>query len=198
MTEPNIIFFKTPGDFRKWLEGHHKTAKELWVGYFKKKTGKPSMIWEESVDQALCFGWIDGIRKNIDEESFRIRFTPRKRNSHWSRVNVEKVDALRKQGLMMSAGLEAFSWRKEENTARTSFEQSEILLEKPFEKKLRANKKAWKFFQSLSPYVQRQSIWYVMQAKQEATRLKRLNILIECCEQDLKIPPMRYGKGDSK
>lgn len=188
-------FFPTPDDFRKWLEENHEKETELQVGFYKKATGKPSITWSESVDQALCFGWIDGIRRKIDEEAYQIRFTPRKPNSHWSHVNLEKIIVLKKKDLMMPAGIAAYSKRKPENTGKASFEQREVKLSAEYESQLISNKKAWTYFyETLAPSYRKQSIWWVMSAKREETRQKRLKTLIECSAQGNKIPPLKWTK----
>lgn len=188
-------FFPTPSDFRKWLEENHKQETELWVGYYKKATEKPSITWPESVDQALCFGWIDGIRKRIDEEAYQVRFTPRKAQSHWSHVNIKRIQELKKEGLVMPAGLLAYKKRKPENTGRASFEQKTVKLSKEFERELKTNKKAWDFFnKELAPSYRKQSVWWVMSAKKEETRESRLNTLIECSASGDKIPPLKWSK----
>ncbi|MEQ8905897.1 YdeI/OmpD-associated family protein [Ekhidna sp.] len=188
-------FFPTPQDFRKWLEENHKTETELWVGYYKKTTDRPSITWPESVDQALCFGWIDGIRKKIDEEAYQVRFTPRKPKSHWSHVNIKRIEELKKEKLVMPAGLEAYSKRDPENTGKASFEQKKVTLSTAFEKRFKANKKAWDFFNSqIAPSYRKQSIHWVMSAKREETREKRLTTLIECSSQKQKIPPLKWAK----
>lgn len=169
----NTLFFETAAHFREWLANNHDQASELWVGYYKKATKKPSMTWSESVDQALCYGWIDGLKKSIDEESYRIRFTPRRPNSVWSAVNLKKMKELTEQGLMQAAGLAIYEKRQPEN------EQKEVKLSEDYQKKLEANAEAWAFFSNAAPSYQRQMIWWVMKAKQEATRLRRLNKLIE-------------------
>jgi uncharacterized protein YdeI (YjbR/CyaY-like superfamily) len=174
-----ITFFETPGEFRKWLEKHHATAKELWVGYYKKGSGKPSMTWPESVDQALCFGWIDGIRKSVDEDSYTIRFTPRKQGSIWSSVNIKRVQELSEQGLMQPPGLQAFAARKENKSGIYSYEQRGDQLPEPYAGLLRKNKAAWDFFQAQPPSYRKAAGWWVVSAKKEETRLKRLEQLIE-------------------
>ncbi|MFY9574703.1 MAG: bacteriocin-protection protein, partial [Blastocatellia bacterium] len=121
-----IRFFKSPADFRKWLEKHHATVEELWVGYYKKSSGKPSITWPESVDQALCFGWIDGIRKSVDELSYKIRFTPRRPGSIWSSINIKRAQQLQSEGLMLPEGLKAFQVRKENRSGIYSYEQRSI------------------------------------------------------------------------
>lgn len=188
-------FFPTPNNFRKWLLENHQTEPELWVGFYKKATGKPSITWPESVDQALCFGWIDGIRKKIDEEAYQVRFTPRKPKSHWSHVNIKRIEELKKEKLVMPAGLEAYSKRDPENTGKASFEQKKVTLSDAFEKRLKANKKAWDFlYNQLAPSYRKQSIHWVMSAKREETREKRLITLIECSEKGEKIPPLKWTK----
>ncbi|HYG50549.1 MAG TPA: YdeI/OmpD-associated family protein [Flavobacteriales bacterium] len=175
-------FFATPYEFRKWLKKNHKTEKELLVGFYKVDSGKPSMTWSQSVDQALCFGWIDGVRKSIDDKSYTIRFTPRKPGSIWSAVNIKKVAELTKQGLMQEAGLEIFKKRSESKSAVYAYEQGETKLTPAFEKQLKADKKAWGYFQALAPGYRKLSIRWVMSAKQEATQIKRLNMLIADCK----------------
>jgi uncharacterized protein YdeI (YjbR/CyaY-like superfamily) len=172
-------FFKKPSAFRKWLEAHHATSKELWVGFYKKNSGKPSIDWPESVDEALCFGWIDGIRKRIDEESYMIRFTPRKPASVWSAVNIRNAEKLIKQKRMQPAGLKVFAARKENRSGIYSYEQRSPELVEPYMERLKRNKAAWKFFQSQPAGYRKQMNWWVVSAKKEETRLKRLAKLIE-------------------
>jgi uncharacterized protein YdeI (YjbR/CyaY-like superfamily) len=173
-------FFPKPADFRKWLKKNHDKETELLVGFYKVGSGKPSITWPESVDQALCFGWIDGVRRTIDEHSYTIRFTPRKPRSIWSAVNVKKVKALLDAGLMEPAGLKAWQARDPKKTAIYSFEQrDEAVFDSAFEKQFKANGKAWKFFQAQPPGYRRTVTFWVMNAKQEATRQRRLARLIE-------------------
>ena len=184
-------FFPTPGDFRQWLTENHESEQELWVGYYKKATGKPSLTWPESVEQALCYGWIDGLRKSIDEEAYKIRFTPRRPNSIWSAINLKMVERLKKEGLMQPAGLAAYKRRSEKRSEVYSFEQGNVKLAPEYEQQLKANPKAWEFFQSLPPSVKKPSVWWVMSAKQESTRQRRLGILIECSATGQRIPQLR-------
>jgi len=188
------VFFKTQKDFRTWFEKNHDKEAELWVGFYKKHSGKPSIDWPQSVDAALCFGWIDGIRKSIDEESYKIRFTPRKPRSTWSAVNIKKVNELKKLGLMHPAGLKAFSLRKDDKSVLYSYENRHKGLYAVYEKKLRANKKAWKFYQSQPPWYRHTSGWWVMSAKKEETRLKRLAKLIEDSENRRRIAQLIRSK----
>lgn len=187
----DIRFFESPGDFRKWLEEHHNQKDVQWVGYYKVATGKPSMTWEESVREALCFGWIDGLRKSIDAESYKIRFTPRRPDSHWSAKNIQMVEELIEQGRMKKPGLNAYEKRDEENSKQASYERDKVKLKKEYEDQIRQNKKAWKFFEELAPGYTKTSIHWVMSAKREDTRQRRLKTLIESCENQEKIPPLR-------
>jgi uncharacterized protein YdeI (YjbR/CyaY-like superfamily) len=171
-------FFAKQSDFRKWLQKNHKKETELLVGFYKVGSGKPSMTWPQSVDQALCFGWIDGVRKSIDKESYQIRFTQRKPKSIWSAINIGKIEELKKQGLMQPVGLASFEKRIEGKSRIYSYEKGEAELTQKFKKQFKANKKAWDYFQSLAPSYRRVSTHWVMNAKQETTRLKRLNQLI--------------------
>lgn len=188
------LFFSTPADFRKWLAENHDKSKELWLGYYKKATGKASLTWSESVDEALCYGWIDGLRKSIDDISYKIRFTPRKPKSFWSAVNLKKVNDLKALGLMKDPGLAAFEKRDEKRTETYAYEQKNVKLPTEFEDKIKANEKAWQFFEQLAPSYKRTSIWWVISAKREETRSKRLNILIQSSEEGLKIPSLRRKK----
>jgi uncharacterized protein YdeI (YjbR/CyaY-like superfamily) len=185
-----VRFFSTPDHFRKWLQKNHNKANELWVGYYKKSSGKPSITWPESVDQALCFGWIDGIRKSIDAESYKIRFTPRKPSSHWSKINVNKVSELKKQGLMMPAGLKAFKKMRKDNSKEASYEQKVVEIPVAYFRQFRKNKKAWKYYQQQTPSYRKITTWWIISAKKEETRIKRLNKLIKDSEINQKISPL--------
>jgi uncharacterized protein YdeI (YjbR/CyaY-like superfamily) len=170
-------FFATPDEFRAWLEENHETADELLVGFWKKATGKPSMDWAQAVDQALCFGWIDGVRRGRDEESYVNRFTPRRKGSRWSQRNVERVEELTKQGLMKPAGLAAFERRDPDSVY--SYESFAANFDPEGEKRFKADRKAWEFFQSQPPGYQRIARYWVMNAKKAETRERRLTKLIE-------------------
>jgi uncharacterized protein YdeI (YjbR/CyaY-like superfamily) len=185
-------FFASGKDFRKWLQANHEKEKELLVGFYKVGSGKPSMSWSESVDEALCFGWIDGVRRSLGEESYCIRFTPRKPGSIWSAVNIKKMEMLAKLGQLHPAGTAAFSKRVQNKSAIYAYEKAPVVLDKNFEKKFKSNKKAWAFFQSQAPSYQRTAIHWVMSAKQEATRLNRFQTLVEDSEQCLKAKPYRF------
>ena len=183
-----VKFFNTPSEFRKWLEAHHASETELWVGFYKKDSGKSSITWPQSVDEALCFGWIDGIRKKIDEVSYKIRFTPRKQRSTWSAVNIKRVPELTEQGLMKETGLKAFAARQENRSGIYSYEQRSPELPAQYAKKLKKNAAAWKFFQAQPPSYRKAVNWWVVSAKQEETRLKRLDKLIDDSAAGRRIP----------
>jgi uncharacterized protein YdeI (YjbR/CyaY-like superfamily) len=174
-----ITFFRSPSDLRNWLKKNHVSATELWVGYYKKSSGKPSVTWPESVDEALCFGWIDGIRKSVDDISYKIRFSPRKPISVWSAINIRRAQALVEEGRMQPAGLKAFQARKENKSGIYSYEQRRDQLEEPFASLLRQDKAAWDFFQAQPASYRKTAGWWVISAKKEETRLKRLEKLIE-------------------
>ncbi len=173
-----IKYFKSAHDFRKWLEKNHATMQKLWVGYYKKSSQQPSMTWPESVDEALCFGWIDGIRKSVDDLRYTIRFTPRRRGSIWSAVNIKRARELSDNGLMKPPGKAAFDARKENRSGIYSYKQRSANLDGPYEKRLRQNKSAWDFFYAQPPSYRKAIGWWIVSAKQEATRLKRLEKLI--------------------
>ncbi len=178
------IFFATPSEFRNWFEAHHEMYKQVLVGYYKVKSNKPSMTWSESVDVALCYGWIDGVRTSIDDERYSIRFTPRKRNSIWSAVNISKMDDLIKSGRMTQKGLASFELRQESKSRLYSYEKEPELLTKAYENKFKANKGAWKFFIAQAPSYRSKIINRIMSAKLEKTRLARLeNAIIESANQ---------------
>jgi len=181
-------FFATPAAWRAWLEKHHADQKELLVGFYKKDSGNPSITWPESVDGALCFGWIDGVRRRIDDVSYSIRFTPRKPRSTWSVVNINRVAELGRQGLMCPAGIQAFEARQEARSGIYSFEQQSVQFEKAQECRFRANAAAWKFFQSQPPSYRHLATWRVISAKREETKAKRLDRLIEDSQHGRRIP----------
>ena len=190
MSSAKPRFFTTPDEFRKWLEKHHATEKALLVGYYKVATGKPSLTWSQSVDVALCYGWIDGVRPTGDDESYVIRFSPRKPRSGWSAVNINKVAALKKAGLMRPAGLAAFEARDATN-AGYSVKAWPTTFPPIYERRLRANKKAWAYFTSQAPSRRKATIHWVTSAKQEETRLRRLQMLIADCARDKPNWPLK-------
>jgi uncharacterized protein YdeI (YjbR/CyaY-like superfamily) len=170
---PNITFFSTPAQWRRWLEKNHASATDFWVGFYKRASSKPSMTWPESVDEALCFGWIDGVRKNVDPESYTIRFTPRKESSVWSNINVRRVEGLRAEGRMRPTGEAAFAARKAHKSGIYSYEQRKAELPEPWLGLLKKNKPAWKFFSAQAPWYRRTASWWVISAKREETRQRR-------------------------
>ena len=171
-------FFQTPADFGTWLEKNHATATELWVGFYKKDSGKPSITWPESVDQALCFGWIDGIRKGLDEISYQIRFTPRRRGSIWSAINIKRAKELVRQKQMRPTGLKAFAARIENKSGIYSYEQRSAELKQPYANLLKKNKAASNFFKKQPPSYRKMIGWWIISAKKEETRMARLAKLI--------------------
>jgi len=188
----NPRFFPTREAFRVWLEENHDRENVLWVGFYKKATGIPSITWPESVDEALCFGWIDGLRKSHDDVSYKIRFTPRKPTSNWSARNVARVEELIAEGRMRPPGLRAYEARLEHKTAVYSFEQREDARFDPeYEKRFKANKKAWKSFQEMPPGYIRTATFWVMSAKRQETKERRLLTLIEDSENGVRIGPLR-------
>jgi uncharacterized protein YdeI (YjbR/CyaY-like superfamily) len=189
-------FFPSPSTWHAWLEEHHDEHEELWVGFHKVGSGKPSITWPEAVDGALCFGWIDGVRKSLGETSYVIRFTPRRTKSIWSAVNIKRVAELRVLGLMRTKGAQAFERRTGNRSEIYAYEQRMgAKLSAAYEKKFRANKKAWKFFQAQPPWYRRTSSWRVISANKEETRLTRLAQLIDDSEHERAIPELRRGTG---
>lgn len=172
-----IVFFKSPSEFRSWLAAHHSASPELWVGFYNKRAARKGIAYSEALDEALSFGWIDGVRKSLDRTRYYIRFTPRKQHSKWSRVNIKRVAALTKLGRMQPPGLKAFRERDKKNSGY-SYEQRPRKLPPRYEKKLRANKSAWAFFKNQAPWYRRSAGSWVISAKQEETRLRRLSTLI--------------------
>jgi uncharacterized protein YdeI (YjbR/CyaY-like superfamily) len=179
-------FFKTQNDLRKWFIKNYKTSTTLQLGYYKVGTGKPSVTWPQSVDEALCFGWIDGVRHTIDEESYTIRFTHRKPTSIWSAINIAKVEKLLAAGLMYPEGIEAFNKRKDHLSRVYSFESEAKEFSPELDKIFKDNKKAWEYFNSIAPSYRKIAIHLVTSAKQEATRMKRFEKLIADCAAEKK------------
>jgi uncharacterized protein YdeI (YjbR/CyaY-like superfamily) len=174
-----IKYFKSATDFQRWLEKNHATATELWVGFYKKDSRKPSITWPESVDQALCFGWIDGIRKGVDEISYQIRFTPRRRGSIWSATNIKRAKELAKQKQMRPIGSKVFAARIENKSGIYSYEQRSTKLSEPYATLLKKNKAAWNFFGKQPPSYRKVIGWWIVSAKKEETRMARLAKLID-------------------
>jgi uncharacterized protein YdeI (YjbR/CyaY-like superfamily) len=187
MTSLTPVFFKDQKEFRKWLEENHKTRTELLVGFYKVTSGRSNMSWSQSVDEALCFGWIDGIRKSIDTESYCIRFTPRKPTSIWSNINIKKVEELKVKGLMTKSGLDAFKNKKNLKSGIYSFENSLSKLNDSFENMFKKDLSAWEFFMKQAPSYRRTIVHWIMSAKQEKTQLARLNKTILASGQQKRI-----------
>jgi uncharacterized protein YdeI (YjbR/CyaY-like superfamily) len=194
----SIRFFSSPAAMRKWFEKNHAGKMELLVGFHKVKTGKATISWSQAVDEALCFGWIDGKRKSIDDDKYVIRFTPRKSTSIWSVKNIQKVKELTNLGLMKPEGNTAFEKRAKAKSGVYSFEQRKVAFSKELKKIFTSNKKAWNYFRSEAPWYQRTVTWFVMSAKQETTRLSRLNQLIKDSEAGERIKEVRWSKKSKK
>jgi uncharacterized protein YdeI (YjbR/CyaY-like superfamily) len=186
---PRPTFFSTPADLNRWLKQHHAAADELWVGFHKRATGKPSITWPESVDEALCYGWIDGIRKSLGAESYMIRFTPRRPGSHWSQINISKARALIEQRRMRPAG-KAFDGRDSAKTKQYSFENRPTSLPPTYLRLLKADRDAWAFFQAQPAGYRRTCAWWIMSAKKEETRRRRIGILLESSAKRRRVPPL--------
>jgi uncharacterized protein YdeI (YjbR/CyaY-like superfamily) len=184
------IFFGSPAEFRAWLEKHHETATEVWVGFWKKATGKPTMTWSEAVDEALCFGWIDGKLQRIDERRHRQRFTPRRPKSNWSEVNIAKVAELRKQGRMTSAGEAAFAARRSEPAPYSYERRHEAAFDTEQEAAFRADDAAWAWFGEQSPSYRALATFWVVSAKRPDTRARRLATLVECSREGRRVPAL--------
>jgi uncharacterized protein YdeI (YjbR/CyaY-like superfamily) len=187
----DVQFFEDPAAWRAWLEAHHADEREVWVGYWRRGTGRPSLTWAESVDQALCFGWIDGVRKRIDDERYTNRFTPRRPGSTWSKVNVGRVEELTSLGLMHPAGLTAFEARDEARSGVYSFEQRRDPQLSPEQEALfHADADAWAWFERQPPSYRRTAIWWVISAKRAETQARRLTTLIADSGQGRRIAPL--------
>lgn len=191
---PKPVFFANAAKFGEWLAKNHERAEELWVGFYKKNSGKANMTWPEAVDEALCYGWIDGLLKPIDVLSYAHRFTPRKLRSNWSKINIAKVAKLAAEGRMQPAGIRAFESRSEARSGVYSFEQRETAkFDAATERRFRSNKKAWHHFQAQTPSYRRTVTFWALSAKKEEARQKRLDVLISSSEEGLPIPPLRFG-----
>ena len=192
MEPTGITHFESPDAFRDWLRRHHPERDELWVGFWKKATGRASITWPESVDEALCFGWIDGLRKRVDDEAYTIRFTPRRSGSTWSLRNIERYEALDAEGRVEPAGAAAYRKRMEENSGKYSFEQeTPATLSDDYVARLQSDEAAWTDWQSRPPGYRKQVTHWIMSAKRESTRERRLTALIEDSAAGRKIKPLR-------
>jgi uncharacterized protein YdeI (YjbR/CyaY-like superfamily) len=174
-----IVYFESRAALRKWFASNHAKQRELWIGFYKKHTGKPTVTYPEAVDEALCVGWIDGVRKRVDDKRYTNRFTPRQPGSYWSAINTTRAAELRAQGLMKRPGLAAFEARDREKTQRYSFERETASLSPAHQRLFKANEDAWAFFERQPPSYRRTLTWWVVSAAKEETRLKRLQKLIE-------------------
>jgi uncharacterized protein YdeI (YjbR/CyaY-like superfamily) len=186
-TPTDVTYFRTPADLRKWFRANHAKAAELWVGFYKKDSGKPSITWPESVDEALCVGWIDGIRKSLGPDRYAIRFTPRRKTSIWSAVNIARVKVLSAQKRMRPTGLTAYAARKENKSGIYAYEQRRDRLEEPFAGLLKRNKAAHAFFEKQPPGYRKLMGWWIVSAKRDETRMERLKKLIEACAKGKRI-----------
>jgi uncharacterized protein YdeI (YjbR/CyaY-like superfamily) len=187
------VFFPTEADFRRWLEANHKTAPELLVGFWKKSSGKPSIDWPQARDQALCFGWIDGIRKSLGEDAYTIRFTPRRKGSIWSRVNVERFNALKAAGLMRPTGEHAYE-RDKHRSGIYSYEKPLASLAADEEKLFRENKAAWADWQKRPAGYRKTVLGWIAGAKRAETRAKRLKELITVSAEGRRLPQYDWQK----
>ena len=186
-TPTDVTFFRTPAELRKWFRANHAKAAELWVGFYKKDSGKPSITWSEAVDEALCVGWIDGIRKKLDADSYTNRLTPRRKGSTWSAVNIARVKVLTDLKRMRPAGVKAFAARTENKSGIYSYEQRRDRLEEPYAGLLAKNKAARAFFDAQPPGYRKLIGWYIVSAKREETRLERLKKVIDACAKGKRL-----------
>lgn len=193
MTVPKARVFTTAAEFRGWLEANHDSAKELWVGYYKKGVAKTSMTYDEAVAEALCFGWIDGQTRRIDDEVRAHRYTPRSKRSPWSATNVDRMNELIAGGRAHPAGIRAFEARTASNTSVYSYENQDAALPLAYLERLRANAAAWRYWEGETPGYRRVATWWVVSAKKEETRERRMATLIADCEAGRKIKSQRYG-----
>lgn len=184
-------FFATPEEFRAWLRDNHRTKTELLVGFYKKTTSRPSITWPESVDEALCVGWIDGVRKRLDNESYSIRFTPRKPQSAWSALNIRNMKRLLAEGRVLPAGLEAWERRSRKKSGYSYEQRQHARLDKSQLTRFQANVEAWRYFEAQAPSYKRTAIHWVVSAKRDETRARRLGTLIDCSARGEAVPPLR-------
>jgi uncharacterized protein YdeI (YjbR/CyaY-like superfamily) len=183
-------FFRTSAEFHRWLAANHAGQRELLVGIYKKESGRGGLTYAEALDEALCFGWIDGVRKGLDAQSYSIRFSPRKKSSIWSQVNLRRMAELLKAGRVRPSGRAAYEQRDEARTNRYSFERETVAFAPPEAKRFQANRTAWAFFQTLRPSVRKALTWWVVSAKKDDTRRRRLDALIGSCARG-EFDPLR-------
>ena len=193
--ENEPIFFRNQAALREWFLENSDKIREAWIGYYKRSTGIESITWEESVEEAICFGWIDGIRKSIDDSSYKIRFTPRNPVSFWSQKNIATAERKIREGKMMPSGEKLYKGRKDDKSGVYSYEQEKADFNSIYESIFRKNKKAWDYFSAEAPYYRKMAIRWVMNAKQEKTRVSRLENLIQDSENGVRIKGMRRDNG---
>jgi uncharacterized protein YdeI (YjbR/CyaY-like superfamily) len=191
VTKASLRSFRTPDAFRAWLQQHHGRKTELQLRCFKVHASHRGVTYKQALEEALCWGWIDGVRRSVDAISFSTRFTPRKKRSVWSRINVALAKALIEAGRMRKPGLAAFEAREAQRIGIYSFERKRARLTGAYAKTFRANRKAWTYFKAEAPWYQRTSVFWVMSGKRDETRLGRLQTLLSCSEKGLRIPPLR-------
>jgi uncharacterized protein YdeI (YjbR/CyaY-like superfamily) len=192
LDDNDAVSVATPTDLRHWLEQHYAAAPELWIGFYKRGASKAGMSYAQALDGALCFGWIDAVRRSLDAERWAIRFTPRKPRSIWSAVNIKRAEELRAPGLLRPAGLNAFEARLENRSRVYAYEQGDHALPEDFAERFLADPPAWAYFQAQGAYYRHTAIWWVISAKREETREKRLATLIEVSEQGKHLPQLTY------
>ncbi|TMD16804.1 MAG: bacteriocin-protection protein [Chloroflexi bacterium] len=188
-TPQNVAFFETAADLRAWFEKNHDTASELWLGYHRKRTGRPSVTWPEVVDQELCFGWIDSVRYSLGDDRSAQRITPRRKGSVWSAINITRFQELERLGLVHPSGRAAFEKRDEARSRIYSYENRSRGLDGAHEAEFRKHESAWKFFEAQAPSYRTTAAYWVMSAKREETQKRRLEKLIEHSKKGVRIPP---------
>jgi uncharacterized protein YdeI (YjbR/CyaY-like superfamily) len=193
-SDPAPRYFRSAAEMRAWLEKNHDSASELWVGFFNQRSGKTGITYREALDEALCFGWIDGVRKSVDEGRYRQRFSPRKARSMWSVVNMKRVEELEAAGRMCAPGRAAFEKRDEKTSGVDSRARANAAFTRELERRFRASAKAWAFFQSRPPGYRHLATWYVMSAKKDETRERRLDTLIALCADGRLLPGLERKK----
>lgn len=199
MASMRPTFFETPTQLRRWFEANHATTTELWIGYYKKQSGRGGVTYKQALDEALCFGWIDGVLRSLDETSYTNRFTPRRQRSTWSAVNIARAQALIAEGRMRPAGLAAFERRAENRSRVYSYQQGQPVEWSPAEKRaLRANRATWTFVSSQAPSLQRGMVRWVQSAMKAETRQRRLGVLIDCASRGELPPPFIPRPGRAK
>jgi uncharacterized protein YdeI (YjbR/CyaY-like superfamily) len=189
----NVLFFKTPAEWRAWLEMNHDSANEVLVGFYRKGSGKPSITWPQAVDEALCFGWIDNVRRRLDDESYSNRFTPRRPRSTWSLINIKRFEELDRLGRIQPAGRQAFEARDPERSGRYSYEGAREV-DPDYEQRFKENAGAWQFFASRPPWYRRAAWHWIADAKRDATRIRRLEKLIDYSQRELTVPALTPGR----